>query len=161
MNFTDSLVSPFCIYIFQDENKNSFNNIYQYYMFKKFGKIYTFNQPNLLLLMSNSRREQIVSNWSEIRYNVMKDGYLLCMKKNTQLKEILILEQTYTDTVPVELTFWKKNFYILLQELTNTINNKEAKQSLSTLPINNPTIELKVYEKTKKIIFNDDDNIIF
>ena len=169
MNFIDSKFSPFCNYIFQDENKNTFNNIYQYYLYKKFNTLTKITEMTTLLQMSNNRREPIIKNWDNLKYNIMLDGYIISINKNPALKKIITSPFVYCDDVPVDLTFWKKKFSPLVQEILYLINmNRLCKLPETKLPETKiPETKLPVkstkyiIKSSTKIVFNDDDNIIY
>ncbi len=165
MNFTDSPVSPFYNYIFQDDNKNTFKNIYQYYLYKKFNILITETDKKMLLQMSNNRRDPIVSNWDTNKYKIMLDGYILAIKNNTGIKSSLIRQGVYTDTVPIELSFWKIKFNLLLQEILylinmNRIEFSDSKTSVQPVirTVTRPTKH--IFKQYAKLIFSDDDNIL-
>lgn len=117
-----------------------------------------------LLQMSNNRRDPVMKNWDNLKYNIMLDGYKLAIITNPILKSIITQPFVYCDDVPVELSFWKKKFTLLVQEILYIINmnmlNKlpETKKQIQPVPVKSTK---HIIKSSTKIVFNDDDNIIY
>ena len=120
-----SYLSPFSKHSIR-ENGVVFSSVYNYYVYRKFNNLNAVQlksmasilQERVLIQLSNSRTNRIVPNWNDVKYDVMKRGFMLKFEQHPALKKKFekLEHLDYKYNIP-SFTYWGYNGDNKLNEL--------------------------------------------